>query len=103
MASEWEELEKLSKEELIIELVKAKRDMRNICSVLADLSNTGASDFMYDEGSKPSDEWLQRIVEHVESRLNADEALCAADIEMYGIDEETADSYIESRRSKEDL
>ena len=81
MASEWEELEKLSKEELIIELVKARRDMRNICNVLADLSNTGASDFMYDEGSKPSDEWLQRIVECVESGLNADEVLCAADIE----------------------
>ena len=51
MASEWEELEKLSKEELIIELVKARRDLRNIRSVLADLSETGASEFMYDDGS----------------------------------------------------
>lgn len=103
MASEWEELERLSKEELIIELVKARRDMRNIRSVLADLSETGASDFMYDDGSKPSEEWLHRIAEHAESRLDADEILCAADLEMYGIDEETADRYIESRRSKGDL
>lgn len=31
MASEWEELEGLTKEELIIELVKARRAMRNMC------------------------------------------------------------------------
>ena len=103
MASEWEELEKLSKEELIIELVKARRDLRNIRSVLADLSETGASEFMYDEGSKPSEEWMLRIAELARSRLDPDEALCAADLEMYGIDEETADRYIESGRSKGDL
>lgn len=103
MASEWEELEKLSKEELIIELVKARRDLRNIRSVLADLSETGASEFMYDDGSKPSEEWLLRIVELAKSRLDIDEDLCAADLEMYGIDEETADRFIESSRSKGDL
>ena len=103
MASEWEELEKLSKEELIIELVKARRDLRNIRNVLADLSETGASEFMYDDGSKPSEEWLLRIVELARSRLDPDEVLCAADLEMYGIDEETADLYIESERSKGDL
>lgn len=103
MASEWEELEKLSKEELIIELVKARRDMRNIRSVLGELSETGASSFMYDEGSKPSKDWLDRIVEYVDSRLNSDETLCAADLEMYGIDEETADRYVDAQCSKEGL
>ena len=103
MASEWEELEKLSKEELIIELVKARRDMRNIRSVLGELSETGASSFMYDEGSKPSEDWLDRIVEYVDSRLNSDETLCAADLEMYGIDEETADRYVDALCSKEGL
>ena len=103
MASEWEELEKLSKEELIIELVKARRDMRNIRSVLGEISETGASSFMYDEGSKPSKDWLDRIVEYVDSRLNSDETLCAADLEMYGIDEETADRYVDALCSKEGL
>ena len=103
MASEWEELEKLSKEELIIELVKARRDMRNIRSVLGELSETGASSFMYDEGSKPSKDWLDRIVEYVDSKLNSDETLCAADLEMYGIDEETADRYVDAQCSKEGL
>ena len=100
---ELEELEKLSKEELIIELVKARRDMRNIRSVLGELSETGASSFMYDEGSKPSKDWLDRIVEYVDSRLNSDETLCAADLEMYGIDEETADRYVDALCSKEGL
>ena len=103
MASEWEELERLSKEELIIELVKARRDLRNIRSVLADLSETGASEFMYDEGSRPSEEWLLRIVEAARSGLGPDEALCAADLEMYGIDGETADRFIESERSQGNL
>ena len=103
MASEWEELDKLSKEELIIELVKARRDMRNIRSVLADLSNTGASEFMYDEGSEPSGEWLSRIAEYAESHLEASEIFCASDLMIYGIDEDTADRYFEFRRSKEAL
>lgn len=103
MASEWEELERLSKEELIIELVKARRDMRNIRNVLADLSETGASEFMFDEGFEPSEEWLHRIAKLAASRLDPDEVLCAADLEMYGIDEKTADRYIESMRSKGDL
>ena len=103
MASEWEELEKLTKEELVIELVKARRDLRNICSVLSDLSETGASEFMYDEGSKPSEEWLTKIAELVRSRMGPDEVLSAADLEMYGIDEETADRYIESGRSQGNL
>ena len=71
--------------------------------MLADLSETGASEFMYDDGSKPSEGWLLRIVELARSRLDPDEVLCAADLEMYGIDEETADLYIESERSKGDL
>ena len=103
MTNEWEELKRLSKEELIIELVKARRDMRNIRSVLGELSETGASSFMYDEGSKPSKDWLDRIVEYVDSRLNSDETLCAADLEMYGIDEETADRYVDAQCSKEGL
>ncbi len=103
MASEWEELEKLSKEELVIELVKARRDLRNIRSMLADLSETGASEFMYDEGSKPSEEWLTKIAELARSRIVPGEALSAADLEMYGIDEETADRYIESGRSQGNL
>ncbi len=95
MASEWEELEKLSKDELIIELVKARRAMRNICLVLKELSEDGASDFMYDSGDKPTESWLGKIADSAKSGLEADEYLTSADLQMYGVDEQTADDYID--------
>ena len=93
MASEWEELEKLSKDELIIELVKARRAMRNMCSLLADVSETGASRFMYDVGEKPNDEWLSKIVRYAESKLDPDDELDNVDLDIYGVDSDTADGY----------
>ncbi len=93
MGSEWEELEKLSKDELIIELVKSRRAMRNMCCVLNELSGTGASSFMYDKGQKPSDAWLEKIAAYAESRLGKDETLDSSDLEIYGIDSDTANRY----------
>lgn len=93
MVSEWEELEKLSKDELIIELVKARRSMRNMCIVLDELSKTGASDFMYDEGEKPSSAWLEKIVTYADAKLDSDSELDNADLETYGVDHETATEY----------
>ena len=93
MASEWEELEKLSKDELIIELVKARRAMRNICLVLKELSEDGASHFMYDTGEKPSDAWFEKIVEYARSNLAEGDYLDSSDLEMYGVDGKTASRF----------
>ena len=93
MASEWEELERLSKDELIIELVKARRAMRNICLVLKELSEDGASHFMYDTGEKPSDAWFEKIVSYAESKLDDDDGLDGSDLERYGVDGKTANEY----------
>ncbi len=93
MASEWEELEKLSKDDLIIELVKTRRAMRNMCSVLQEISGDGASHFLYDTGEKPSDEWLSKIVAHAVSHLKPGDELDGSDLERYGVDSETADEY----------
>lgn len=91
MVSEWEELEKLSKDELIIELVKSRRAMRNMCSLLREISEDGASHYLYDEGEMPSDEWLSKIVDYARSRLDSGDALDGSDLERYGVDAETAD------------
>lgn len=93
MASEWEELESWSKEDLIIDLVKARRDLRNLRSVLTELSETGGSAFLYDDGSKPSDEWLARIAARAKAGLRPGDELCGADLEMYGVDEKTAERF----------
>ena len=44
MGSEWEELEKLSKDELIIELVRSRWQMRNLQKVILDVSEKLGSD-----------------------------------------------------------
>ncbi len=93
MVSEWEELEKLSKDELIIELVKARRSMRNMCSLLHEISEDGASHFLYDKGEKPSDEWLPKIADYATSKLDNDDELDGSDLERYGVDSKTADRY----------
>ncbi len=93
IASEWEELEKLSKEELIIELVKARRAMRNMCSLLHEISEDGASHFLYDKGEKPTDEWLERIAVYATSKLDDGDRLDGSDLERYGVDTKTADRY----------
>lgn len=101
MASEWGQLMELSKEELVIELVKARRDMRNLRNVLSELSETGGSSFMYDVGSDPSEEWMDRIAAYAEARLEPGDRLCEADLEMYGISEDAADRFIDALRDQE--
>ncbi|WP_400225392.1 hypothetical protein [Methanomethylophilus alvi] len=93
MASEWEELEKLSKDELIIELVKSRRAMRNMCRLLDEISKDGASHYLYDRGENPSEEWLSKIVSYAESKLDDGDHLDGSDLERYGVDSETADRY----------
>ena len=93
MGSEWEELEKLSKDELIIELVKSRRAMRNMCSLLSEISGDGAAHYLYDVGEKPTEEWLVKIATYACSRLEPGEVLDGSDLERYGIDGETANKY----------
>ena len=93
MASEWEELEGLTKEELIIELVKARRAMRNMCRLLRVVSEDGASHFFYDVGEKPSGEWLEKIATYASARSDPDDGLDRSDLEIYGIDGETSETY----------
>lgn len=103
MSSEWDQLMELSKEELVIELVKARRDMRNLRNVLSELSETGGSSFMYDVGSDPSEEWLDTIAAYAEARLEPGDRLCEADLEMYGVSEDVANRYIDFLRSQDCL
>ena len=69
MASEWEELEKLSKEELIIELVRMRnlygmlredRDKDNPLIPYMERKHTGEGE-NYVDGEETTDEWAERI------------------------------------------
>ncbi len=91
--SEWDDLEKLTKDELIIELVKARRAMRNMCRLFQVVSANGAAHFFYDVGEKPSGEWLGKIAAYASARTDPDDGLDRSDLEIYGIDGETAEMY----------
>ncbi len=91
--SEWEELDKLTKDELIIELVKARYIIRNMCNILGEISATAGSHFLYDEGDKPSKEWMDKIVSYAESKLESGDELDSSDLEHYGINGDYADEY----------
>ncbi len=64
MVTEWEELEKLSKDELIIELVRQRWLYRDLKMTLRNLS----SDFRLFAGAPgeiPPEEWQKKIAEYV--------------------------------------
>ena len=93
MASEWEDLEKLSKDELIIELVKARHTIRNMCSILEEISDTAGSHFLYDEGDEPSEEWMEKIVTYAKMKIGPIEELDSSELEHYGVNGDLADEY----------
>lgn len=92
MASEWEELEKLSKDELVIELVKARYTIRNMCSILEEISDTAGSHFLYDEGDEPSEEWMEKIVTYAKMKT-PNGKLDSSELEHYGVNGDLADGY----------
>lgn len=101
MTSEWEELEKLTKEELIIELVKertAHRDFMNsfqrlmfeypIDRVPPYVVETEEDDALY-EGQRTTDEWARRIALHARRRCD-DSEFWYGDMFDYGINHDQA-------------
>lgn len=96
MESEWEKLEKLSKDELIIELVRSRWQMRNLQKVIEDLSKNLGSYCLYEPGQKPSDEWAEKIAEYV--FRNGPGNLCE-----WGVDEDTADAKFDECFDADDI
>jgi len=98
--SEWEELEKLSKDELIIELVRERtlgRDIKDrIMQDLGEISPKYASNVRFDDdgfaiwGAPTTDEWAEKILLYAKTHCND----CEFDVDNsrdYGLDEVQAD------------
>ncbi len=108
MASEWEELEKLSKEELIIELVKERtihrqmnREIRSILNidypedrVLPVYDDDG------DDGEATTDEWARRVILHAYSNAKDVDYFDVDAIRMYGMDSDQFDRVFEQMASE---
>lgn len=99
-ASEWEELEKLSKDELIIELVKERQIRRQSYRIIRNAIDIDYPEDrrlpVYDDegsdGESTSDEWARRIIsyvwDHSEDRSRFDIEAC----QIYGLDSDQFDS-----------
>ena len=84
MKTEWEKLEKLSKDELIIELVKAKWEKKNLQKVIMDLAENMGSYNLFACGEKPPEDWQKKIVNYV---FTTDDF---HNLQEWGVDEDTA-------------
>lgn len=129
MASEWEELEKLSKDELIIELVKerhARREMNRSLRMMIDWdykiegerSCEVEPDESIDSGSNTTDEWAKKILRYAKAHLKpedysfdeaeygkswkefCDEQFDDCDTDEYGLEWEQAKRVFESMKKE---
>lgn len=94
--SEWEELEKLTKDELIIELVRARWRFRNLQKVILELSSTMGDNCLFEPGEKPSKEWAEKIAEY--AFRNGPESLYD-----WGIDWDTANRLFDEHFDADDV
>ena len=100
MASEWEELEKLSKEELIIELVKERTAHRELDRALRGLievdypADRKLPIFADDEDEsvkQTTDDWAYEIAKYAFECAKDKDDFSYFDLEAYGLDEDQAE------------
>ncbi len=100
MASEWEELEKLSKEELIIELVKERTAHREFDRALRGLievdypADRKLPVFVDDEDEslkQTTDDWAYRVAKYAYERAKDKDDFSHYDLDAYGLDEDQAE------------
>ena len=101
MASEWEKLEKLSKEELIIELVRMRHlygtlreDMPETCPLPFESSKRTYENGESVEGESRTDEWAERFALYGAMHPK-DVAFYSCDLMDYGLTEDQADEVCE--------
>lgn len=101
MASEWEDLETLSKEELIIELVRMRHlygtlreDMPDTCPLPFESSKRSEVNGESVEGEPTTDEWAERIAMYGAMHPK-DVAFYSCDLMDYGLTEDQADEVCE--------
>ena len=100
MASEWEELEKLSKEELIIELVKERTAHRELDRSLRGLievdypADRKLPVFVDDEDEslkQTTDDWAYRVAKYAYECAKDKDDFSHYDLDAYGLDEDQAE------------
>ena len=109
MASEWEELERLSKEELIIELVKERTAHRELDRSIRGLievdypADRKLPVFADDEDTslkETTDDWAYKVARYAYEHAEDRDDFSHYDLDAYGLDEDQAEAAY--RRLRED-
>lgn len=88
--TKWEELGSLSKDELIIRLVKAETRYDLYVETIISIAKDGDKWCAPDLGERPTAEWLEKIATYAKAHVNEGDKFSYMDLVDYGVDYETA-------------
>ena len=83
MTCEWDRLMELPKEELVIELVRARTRFDTFVSTMIEFSKNPNHMAIQDIGFVPSEEWLKTIIDYAKKQ---DPDFDVLDLVTYGVD-----------------
>ena len=92
--SKWSLYKSKSKDELIIELVKAEYKLENVCSSLGIMAGAMFECYQFADGEVPPKSWMKKIVEY-ETRDVKPKNYHICDFGKYGISPDVADAMYE--------
>ena len=95
LKSEWEQLESLSKDELIIELMKARWQLKNLCEVIRDAAEDAADRYVYASGVKTTHEWIMKIGDYAVAHDDMPHTMAPSSLVKYNLDEDQAEEYFD--------
>ena len=87
-STKWEELETLSRDELIIRLVRAETVHAQFVGTIRSLAEDGPRWAIPETGERPTDAWLQKIVAYAKQH---EPDFSYMDLVEYGVDSATAE------------
>lgn len=92
--SPWESLDGLTRDEAVIELVRARWELRNLERQLSDLSYGSGSEKVREEGERAPEEWLGKIADYAF-------AMGSEDLRRWGVDGKAAARICRERLGKD--
>ncbi|MBQ7702070.1 MAG: hypothetical protein IJT54_06675 [Candidatus Methanomethylophilaceae archaeon] len=80
---------------MIIELMKARWQLKNLCEVIRDVADTAADRYVFAEGLKTSDTWVRKIAEYAVAHDEKPWMMSSDDLVRFNLDSDQAEQYFE--------
>ena len=91
---------KLSKDDLVVELVGADYRYRSLCAQVAGLVDDGPLCSFQEEGAVPPKKWAEKIVKQAYAHPVLGDEPDSADVTAYGVESDTADRIFDKAAAK---